>query len=189
MAYIACPECGQRALSVATRCPRCGHAFPAHPVWDPGARPKHLSLWPVLVAACGLVAVAAVVVAVRHRAAPRSVTEAPPVVAPVDTAASITVQPGPETSASTADSAPPVAPPSPASPAPAGPQEQRWARTWVNIRRGRGSRAPLVRVLSPGEAILVDSLKQGWYRVLVDGRTVGYVDRLYLDAVPPREHH
>jgi len=42
-----------------------------------------------------------------------------------------------------------------------------------------------VRVLNPGEAVLVDSLKRGWYRVLADGRIVGYVHRTQLDAAPP----
>ncbi|MEO8637264.1 MAG: hypothetical protein ABI587_18480, partial [Gemmatimonadales bacterium] len=27
MSYTICPSCGQKALSVATRCPRCGVAF------------------------------------------------------------------------------------------------------------------------------------------------------------------
>ena len=30
MAYIDCPQCGQTALSVATRCPRCGFGFTQH---------------------------------------------------------------------------------------------------------------------------------------------------------------
>ena len=30
MAYIDCPQCGQSALSVATRCPRCGFGFTQH---------------------------------------------------------------------------------------------------------------------------------------------------------------
>jgi hypothetical protein len=30
-------------------------------------------------------------------------------------------------------------------------------------------------VLNPGEAVLVDSLIGGWYRVLIDGQPIGYV--------------
>jgi hypothetical protein len=30
MAYIDCPQCGQTALSVASRCPRCGFGFTQH---------------------------------------------------------------------------------------------------------------------------------------------------------------
>ena len=33
--------------------------------------------------------------------------------------------------------------------------------------------------------VLVDSLVRGWYRVLVDGRTVGYASRSLLEATPP----
>jgi hypothetical protein len=61
----------------------------------------------------------------------------------------------------------------------------RYARTWTNVREDRGRRAPAVRVLNPGEAVVVDSLRRGWYRVLADGRTLGYVHRSNLDAVPP----
>jgi hypothetical protein len=42
-----------------------------------------------------------------------------------------------------------------------------------------------VAVLNPGDAVLVDSLVRGWYRVLVDGRAVGYVHRSTLDATRP----
>jgi hypothetical protein len=61
----------------------------------------------------------------------------------------------------------------------------RYARTWVNVRDGRAQATPSVRVLTPGEPVLVDSLRGGWYRVLAEGRTVGYVHRSNLDAAPP----
>jgi hypothetical protein len=32
---------------------------------------------------------------------------------------------------------------------------------------------------------MVDSLKEGWYRVVVDGQAVGYVYREFLDSVAP----
>jgi hypothetical protein len=76
------------------------------------------------------------------------------------------------------DSAPAAAPP-------AGAQLQRYARTWVSIREGRSDSAPAVRTLEPGEAVLVDSLSQGWYRVVADGQPVGYVDGGYLDVEAP----
>jgi uncharacterized protein YgiM (DUF1202 family) len=62
---------------------------------------------------------------------------------------------------------------------------QRYAKVWVNVRSGRRPDASLVRVLKPGEPVLVDSLRQQWYRVLIDGRPVGYVYREYLSATPP----
>jgi len=36
-----------------------------------------------------------------------------------------------------------------------------------------------------GDAVLVDSLQGGRYRVVVNGRTAGYAHRSNLDAVPP----
>jgi hypothetical protein len=62
---------------------------------------------------------------------------------------------------------------------------QRYATDWVNVRSGRNPTAPRVLVLNRGQAVLVDSLKQGWYRVLLDGRPVGYVYRSFLGATPP----
>jgi hypothetical protein len=188
MTYIQCPQCGQRALSVATRCPRCGHGFPTelfqHPVFPkPGSR----NLRPVLAVAGALVAAALVVLLVRHRAASMEVAVSPVAVS-VDTAPSIPSQPGRETPASAGDSSGPVAPPHPAVPPPVGQQLQRYARTWVNVRGGRGRGASTVRVLNPGDAVLVDSLVRGWYRILVDGRTLGYADRANLGAAPPPRH-
>ena len=138
-------------------------------------------------------------------------TPTPPVQAPTtprDTALAIPSRPIAQTGDSVGDSAPSVAralpldatqviesrpeptpvaigDSAPAAAPPAGAPFQRYARTWVSIREGRTDSAPAVRTLEPGEAVLVDSLSQGWYRVVVDGQPVGYVDRTYLDAVPP----
>jgi hypothetical protein len=65
------------------------------------------------------------------------------------------------------------------------PEERRWAKTWVNVRAGRSGSSDAVRVLDPGEPVGVDSLGQGWYRVLVDGVPLGYVDRTFLAPAPP----
>lgn len=48
MAYINCPQCGQSALSVATRCPRCGFGFTQHRLRHGHHRPpapNNLPLW------------------------------------------------------------------------------------------------------------------------------------------------
>jgi pyruvate/2-oxoglutarate dehydrogenase complex dihydrolipoamide acyltransferase (E2) component len=82
---------------------------------------------------------------------------------------------------------PPAVSAAPVTPTPAGPLAQRFARTWVNVRGGRSRATPAVRVLNPGDAVQVDSLSRGWYRVLIDGHAVGYVHRSNLDPVsPPR---
>ena len=70
----------------------------------------------------------------------------------------------------------------PASPA-AG--SQRYAQTWVNVRGERARSAPAVGMLNPGDAVTVDSLVRGWYRVTVDGRALGYVHRSNLDVTRP----
>ncbi len=189
MSYIECPECGQRALSVATRCPRCGHGFPTQLFLHPVSGPRVHRRRPVLVVAGALVAVAAMVVVVRYRAASGPVTESPaePLMAPVDTAPPITLRPGSEAPDSTREGPPPIVPALLVAPTPAGQQLQRYATTWVNVRGRRGTGAPTVRVLSPGEAVRVDSLRAGWYRVVADGRTLGYVHSSYLGAAPARE--
>jgi len=111
--------------------------------------------------------------------APRRV---PP--AQLDTPPAIDSSPAP---AAEADSTPPgAALPSAPAFAAGGPLE-RFARTWVNLRDGRSAAAATVRTLRPGERVLVDSLADGWYRVVVDGRTEGYVDRSYVDEAPPTE--
>jgi hypothetical protein len=61
---------------------------------------------------------------------------------------------------------------------------RRYARTWVNIRDDRSRSAASVGVLNPGDEVMVDSLIRGWYRVLVDGRLIGYVHRSTLTAAP-----
>jgi hypothetical protein len=40
-------------------------------------------------------------------------------------------------------------------------------------------------MLNPGDAVTVDSLVRGWYRVTVDGRALGYVHRSNLDVSRP----
>jgi hypothetical protein len=47
----------------------------------------------------------------------------------------------------------------------------------------RSRATPAVRVLNPGDAVQVDSLSRGWYRVLIDGHPAGYVHRSNLDPV------
>jgi hypothetical protein len=114
------------------------------------------------------------------------------VTAPVDTTvASVSGVTSPDSgsAALAADSARPAAPASrPAAP-PVRAGVARYARTWTNVRESRARGARSVRVLEPGETVLVDSLRRGWYRVLAGGRTLGYVHRSNLGAVPPTARH
>jgi hypothetical protein len=70
-------------------------------------------------------------------------------------------------------------------PGPGGRAIRRYAQTWVNVRGDRTRSAPTVAMLNPGDSVTVDSLVRGWYRVLVDGRTLGYVHRFTLDVSRP----
>jgi hypothetical protein len=178
MSSIECPECGHQALSVATRCPRCGHAFPARPLIRHAASRRD---WPSALLA-GVIVVGAVLVVATLRwpgrtpAADGSADGS--AAAPATTSPPARAQVAPAPTVSRAPS-PPSLPVSPTG------GLTRYARTWVNVRDGRAQATPSVRVLTPGEPVLVDSLRGGWYRVLAEGRTVGYVHRSNLDAAPP----
>ncbi len=192
--YMECPQCGRKALSVATRCPHCAVAFPSRPLQRsaPGYRLDRLR--PVL-AVGGVLVLGAVLLAVM---VPRLGSKATPPARPAspdEMSPTLTTPPGAVATDSTArgaasDGLAPVQLPavSPASVTPAAPSlVRRFARTWANVRGGRGRASPVVRVLNPGDAVPVDSLSRGWYRVLLDSRAVGYVHRSNLDPVsPPR---
>jgi len=189
-AYMECPQCGRKALSVATRCPHCGVAFPSKPLRRSARGYRVDRLRPVL-AVGGVLLLGAVLLAVvmprlgSKGAAPPpgapsggtspTLADAPPGGVPADS----TVE------GVTSDSVVKAGAPDRDAPAPAGPLARRFARTWVNVRGARGRAAPAVRVLNPGDTVQVDSLSRGWYRVLIDGRAVGYVHRSNLDPVPP----
>ncbi len=186
MADIVCPQCGRNVLGVATRCPHCGEAFPPQLLQHPGSTSRSpATRLALLLAGVGLV-VGLMLLARRSgtgaggTALPRAAAEAtaPALPAPETVqapAADSSAAPGVPTTPAVGSRPPPVPP--------AG--LRRFARTWVNVRSGRSGSAPGLRVLGPGETVLVDSLRRGWYRVLVDGRPRGYVDRTYLDTVPP----
>jgi hypothetical protein len=187
MSYIECTQCGHRALSIASRCPHCGFEFPPRPLHRPMVEPRAARRRASLVVGGVLVAGVVIAAALLHRPGTKPV-DAGRVTGPVDTTASGAAGvAGPDSgsAALAADSARPAAPASrPAAP-PVRAGVARYARTWTNVRERRARGARSVRVLEPGEAVLVDSLRRGWYRVLADGRTLGYVHRSNLDAVPP----
>jgi hypothetical protein len=204
MPEIECPQCGHRALSVATRCPRCGHEFPPNLIQPlPSTAERHWVRWSVM----GAVALALILVVGRFgrdesasNKSPRP--EATPVVVadttprdsvrrdtlpekapapkPAPTPPQPQQSPPPERRSAVAPSAAPAAP---AAPSAAG-LEQRYATVFVNVRRSRSPSATTTAVLQPGEAVLVDSLRRGWYRITRDGRVLGYADRRFLSTTP-----
>lgn len=195
-----CPGCGKTVLSVATRCPGCGHAFETR--YD-----RHIDAKPLRPRVPGpaLIVVAIVVVAAANllwksgRGSPQTIR--PPAPPPAATVASqsapiaarsesVTAAPARvDTAPAPKPPAPKVKPPAPA-PAvrPAEPvavagAQRRFATTWINVREVRSNKSKVVRVLKPGEAVQVDSLGQGWYKV-VSGEP-GYADRRLLASAPP----
>jgi len=97
-------------------------------------------------------------------------------------AASPTAEPVEESAESTPAPAP-VETPAPEAPdAVSG--EQLYASTWVNVRARPSASAPVVRVLSPGDPVVVNSLRQGWYLAEVGGQTLGYVDHALVGSDP-----
>jgi len=184
MPEIECPQCGHRALSVATRCPRCGHEFPPDLIQPlPSTAERHWARW-ALMGAAGLAFVIAVGRLGKGEPAPQKTAHGP--VAPVvDTAPRDTLPRDslPPTAAVTPRPAPPPAV-QPTRPVPTGGQEQRYATVFVNVRRSPSPGATTVAVLNPGDAVQVDSLRRGWYRVSRDGRVLGYADRRFLSTTP-----
>jgi hypothetical protein len=146
-------------LSIATRCPRCGQEISEEPVQqtatsDPGRfRP--------LLAVALILLVTGTLLALLTRTSPRrqpeaTVTGAVNPLAPVaiDTTRAI---PGLPDSARRAGAV------------------LRVARTWTNVRDRRSTKADVVAVLLPGDTVLADSLRSGWWRVALEGEVLGYV--------------
>ena len=183
MTDIECPQCGHRALRVATRCPGCGHEFSEeqlrHRPPMPGRRPFRRGR------AVALVAVAIALAALVAREAVRPDPLAAPAPARDSLVAGADSGPAQAPAATPAPVVPAPAPAPEASPPPATPPARRYATDWVNVRESRGSRAPVVQVLEPGDTVLVDSLRRGWYRILADGRTLGYAHRRFFGTTPP----
>jgi ribosomal protein L37E len=193
MIYMECPQCGRKALSVATRCPHCGVAFPSQPLRRPAVGHRLDRLRPLLALGGVLVLGAALIAVVVPRLGSKPAAP-PPETRPGDTTPAAATPPSavPRDSSlervapeSGAPSGPPAVSPAPVTAAPTGPFAKRFARTWVNVRSARDRASPAVRVLNPGDAVQVDSLSRGWYRVLIDGGAAGYVHRSNLDSVPP----
>jgi len=204
MAYMDCPECGKTMLSIATQCPHCGYQFPPQQLKLSIPPPRARMVRPALVVALALVALAAVVVAFQSwRGSSSAGVESGVAIAPPpaterqqpvettlpDTAAVGQIGQDSQPRGPVADTTPAVAAPAPVLPplaaTPTGQQSRRYASTWVNVRRDRGRDAPTVRVLEPGDAVLVDSLDQGWYRVSIGGQPVGYAHRSNLVVRAP----
>lgn len=160
--YRECPACGKHALSIATRCPGCGHELFSQPVRRQApqqtARPHPLALAGFILAAVGLAALL-VLRGSRSPEVTASVELPAEAAIAVDTAhaAASPVMPVVSDSAPSAEAMP------------------RVARTWTKVHARRSVQGDLVGVLLPGDTVLADSLRGGWWRVALEGRVLGYV--------------
>jgi hypothetical protein len=161
--YRQCIECGKRALSIATRCPGCGRELPA-PAVPEGGRGLELGrfLSPRVVA--GLLVAAAILTAAKLGRISQ-----PSIATSTEVAYAMA-------EASRLDTARVAALPGESA------GELLVSRTWTNVRKGRSKRADLEAVLLPGDTVLADSLRQGWYRVALEGEVLGYAHRSTLTA-------
>jgi hypothetical protein len=161
--YRECPACGKRALSIATRCPGCGHELLSQPVRrhvpQQTTRRRPLALAGFILAAVGLVTLLVLRGGSRTPEVTASVELPAEVPIVVDTAhaAASPVMPVVSDSAPSAEAAP------------------RLARTWTKVHARRSVQSDLVAVLLPGDTVLADSLRGGWWRVALEGRVLGYV--------------
>jgi uncharacterized protein YgiM (DUF1202 family) len=213
MSYLTCTNCLQKSPETATRCQKCGRAFgrpPDRPA-DSASRRSSTSVM-ALLAGAALIVLAAYELWPRARVAPKEATPdtttvaVPPPpsardpreakAAPAESVRAVpqsTSRPPVEshpvvaadTAGAVADTARPVAPSPALEPVTIDPAHQRYARVWANLRAERSSTASILEVLHPGQVVAVDSLQQGWYRVITDQQAVGYVDQQYLDTLPP----
>ena len=204
MSYLHCTNCGQKALSVATRCPHCGVSFEARLSRHPEAASRRKGI-PLGLIIAGAVVTVLVVIVVRPKF--RIAPPVPPPATPTVTARPSQPQAPRESLVAKAESVravprtPPQSPSQSQSPAPTTGRpvaptpaampvspvgvQRRYASTWMNVRADKSNTAQVVQTLHPGDSVFVDLLEQGWYRVVTDGQPIGYVDWRYLDTLQP----
>ena len=177
--YKQCTECGARALSIATRCPRCHREFPApvqEPVVAPVRRLKRMRLRSPAIAA-GLLGLGAVL-SVTELGQTMASRREPSATAAAESSAAISEVGFVHSEAGRASA--PVARPEARSPG-----ELRVAKSWTHVRKARRRSADLEAVLTPGDTVFADSLEQGWYRVALDGEVLGYANESMLTPTEP----
>jgi hypothetical protein len=153
-----CLSCGKSVLSIATRCPACGAELPPPATHRPSLPRVHPI---VLVAAAAMLLVLGLSALALARKAfeDKEVAAAPAPAAgtpdPLDTASAAATTTVPDST-------------------PTAQAVIRVAQTWTKVRSRRSVHADVVGILLPGDTVLADSLKSGWWRVSLDGRVLGY---------------
>ena len=174
--YKQCTECGARALSIATRCPRCHREFPAtveEPAVTPVRRLGRMRLrTPAIVA--GFLTLGGVLTVTELGQTTGARTPARPAPA-ADTSATSSEVAFIHSEAGRAAEA--------VAPRPAG--GLRVAKSWTHVRKARSRNADLEAVLTPGDTVFADSLERGWYRVALYGEVLGYATESMLTPTEP----
>jgi hypothetical protein len=176
--FRECPDCGKRALKIATRCPQCGREILTEPVQSEETQPTNSWARPLLAVGAVLAVIGLAMAAVQWARTPAqveignvtgSLAAAPPLesVPPPS--------PAPPSRPVIPRVSPPDMPPVPPDSMPAPDAQFRVARTWTNVHDRRSVKGDLTAVLLPGDTVLVDSLRGRWWRVALEGRVVGYV--------------
>ena len=78
----------------------------------------------------------------------------------------------------------PAPPPAVPDSVPSADAVSRVARTWTKVHARRSVKSDLSAVLLPGDTVLVDSLRSGWWRVALEGKVIGYVYGPTLSETP-----
>ena len=176
--YKQCTECGARALSIATRCPRCHREFPApveEPVVTPVRRLGRMRLRAPGIAA-GLLGLGAVLTVTELGQTTGSTEPASTAAAESSAAMSEVGFVHSQTDRASASVAQPPA---------RNAGELRVAKSWTHVRKSRSRSADLEAVLTPGDTVFADSLDRGWYRVALDGEVLGYANESMLTPTEP----
>jgi RNA polymerase subunit RPABC4/transcription elongation factor Spt4 len=197
-----CRSCGRPVRSRTAVCPHCGVP---HPV-----RGRARRTWGLLLLAAALLGLLVVAQRDRFQPAPAGSAVAPErtpapraVVAPALVAAN--ARPGAERAgAATLDpragdsaGATPNAATDPRETLPrvtadmdpaallAAGLQRKWTMDWSNLRRGPHNASPVVRVLPPGTEVHVARNRWGWWAVVWQSDTVGYIAGALLRATRP----
>lgn len=154
-----CLSCGKNVLSIATRCPGCGADLPPAPTLRPSPNRKLPPIFAVAAAAILFVLGLSALALARKAFEDTETTTAPPTAAaPPDTldtasaAGTATIPDSTPTSSAVI----------------------RVAQTWTKVRSRRSVHADVVAILLPGDSVLADSLRGGWWRVSLEGKVLGY---------------
>ncbi len=193
MALIRCPKCSRTVLSAASQCPHCSRPMDADQR-DEIRVDRRPVMWPSVVVISAVLVLAIILWRNLEDAAallssgpapmpaPAEVSAGPP--AMLDAIGEDATHAGNESTSESPTSRESTqnqierAAPLPASTTPL------WTSTWVNVRERPGPTSPVVRVLNPGQQVLVVHPQRGWSLVYVDDQRAGYLWVAHLADQP-----